>query len=188
MTDQAKRAAGERELGLGEGSLQRTLLGVSLFREAIAGRAAPEALWRDVAERLGLAPDEWRMLAQTFSSAHQLNDDLLRYMRTLRPRYQLALLTNTDAAVREWGIARFHLEREVDRVIISAEEGLHKPQPEFFLLAVERLGVRPEAALFVDDEARYCAAAVTVGMTAVQFRDTAQAIAEIRARLAADAG
>jgi putative hydrolase of the HAD superfamily len=184
LTDVSKRRASEARLGLGEGSLQRALLTSPLFREAIAGRAAPEALWRDVAERLDLPPDDWPTLAQAFSAAHTLNEELVRFIRSLRPRYQTAVLTNTDAAVRTWGIARFHVDREVDLVIISAEEGMHKPQPGFFLLAAERLGVRPEEALFVDDEDRYCAAAESVGMRAVQYRDTEQAIAEITARLA----
>jgi putative hydrolase of the HAD superfamily len=186
LTDHAARAGRERGLGLPEGELQRALLSGPLFRAAIAGRISPETLWREVATRLDRPPDEWRSLAQAFSAAHQLNAELLDFIRTLRTRYQTAILTNTDAAVRQWGIARFHLEREVDQVIISAEEGLHKPQPEFFRLAAARLGIPPEAALLVDDEARYCVAAESVGMVAVRFRETAQAIAEIQARLAAD--
>jgi epoxide hydrolase-like predicted phosphatase len=183
-----ERRALETRLGLGEGSLRRILLTSPLFREAIAGRVSAEALWREIAWRLGVPLDDWRMLARTFSSAHHLNDELMRFIRTLRSRYKTAVLTNTDSAVREWGIERFHVEQEVDLVIISAEEGMHKPQPEFFLLAAERLGIQPEEALFVDDEPRYCAAAEAVGMRAIQFRDTDQAIAEIQARLAEDVG
>jgi len=186
LTDLSERGASETRLGMPEGALQRTLFASPRFREAIAGGVSAELLWRDVAQRLGVAPDEWRTLAQAFSSAHRLNEALVRAIRTLRPRYKVAVLTNTDSAVREWGIARFQVEREVDLVIISAEEGMHKPQPEFFLLAAQRLGIRPEAALFVDDEPRYCAAAESVGMRAVQFHDTDQALAEIRARLAED--
>ncbi len=187
LTDISERSASETRLGLPEGALQRALFASPLFREAVAGGVSAESLWRDVAQRLGVSPDEWRTLAQAFSSAHRLNEALVRSIRTLRPRYQTAVLTNTDSAVREWGIARFDVEQEVDLVIISAEEGMHKPQPEFFLLAAQRLGIRPEEALFVDDEPRYCAAAASVGMRAVQFHDTDQALAEIQARLAEDA-
>lgn len=66
-----------------------------------------------------------------------------------------------------------------DEVVISAEVGLHKPQPEIFLLAAERLGVAPENCVFVDDLRENCAGAEAVGMTAVLHRDSAETIAAV---------
>ncbi len=66
-----------------------------------------------------------------------------------------------------------------DEVVISAEVGLHKPQPEIYLLAAERLGVRPEDCVFVDDLRENCAGAETVGMTAVLHRDSAETISRV---------
>jgi epoxide hydrolase-like predicted phosphatase len=66
-----------------------------------------------------------------------------------------------------------------DEVVISAEVGLHKPQPEIFLLAAKRLGVAPENCVFVDDLRENCAGAEAVGMTAVLHRDSAETIAAV---------
>jgi putative hydrolase of the HAD superfamily len=66
-----------------------------------------------------------------------------------------------------------------DEVVISAEVGLHKPQPEIFRLAAERLGVQPEACVFVDDLRENCDGAEAVGMTAVLHRDSAATIARV---------
>jgi putative hydrolase of the HAD superfamily len=66
-----------------------------------------------------------------------------------------------------------------DQVVISAEVGLHKPQPEIYLLAAERLGVRPEDCVFVDDLRENCAGAEAVGMTAVLHRDSAETISRV---------
>jgi epoxide hydrolase-like predicted phosphatase len=63
-----------------------------------------------------------------------------------------------------------------DEVVISAEVSLHKPQPEIFLLAAERLGVEPAQCVFVDDLRENCAGAEAVGMTAVLHRDAGQTI------------
>ena len=68
-----------------------------------------------------------------------------------------------------------------DATVISGEVGLHKPQPEIYLLACERLAVEPAAAVFVDDLRENCAGAEAVGMTAVLHRDTAETIATARA-------
>ena len=66
-----------------------------------------------------------------------------------------------------------------DEVVISAEVGLHKPQPEIYLLAAERLAVRPEDCVFVDDLRENCAGAEAVGMTAVLHRESAETIARV---------
>ncbi len=63
-----------------------------------------------------------------------------------------------------------------DGVVISGEVGLHKPQPEIYRLACERLGIEPAAAVFVDDLRENCEGAEAVGMTPVLHRDPAQTV------------
>jgi epoxide hydrolase-like predicted phosphatase len=66
-----------------------------------------------------------------------------------------------------------------DQVVISAEVGLHKPQPEIYRLAAERLGVATEDCVIVDDLRENCAGAEAVGMTAVLHRDADRTIARM---------
>jgi putative hydrolase of the HAD superfamily len=66
-----------------------------------------------------------------------------------------------------------------DAVVISAEVGLHKPQPEIFRLAAQRVGAAPQSCVFVDDLRENCEGAEAVGMTAVLHRDPAQTIARL---------
>ena len=55
--------------------------------------------------------------------------------------------------------------------VISAEVKLHKPAPEIYRLAAKRLGVEPEASVFVDDLRENCEGAEAVGMTAILHRE-----------------
>lgn len=66
-----------------------------------------------------------------------------------------------------------------DVAVISGEVGMHKPQPGIYLLACERLGVDPGAAVFVDDLRENCAGAEAVGMTAVLHRETPATVARL---------
>jgi putative hydrolase of the HAD superfamily len=66
-----------------------------------------------------------------------------------------------------------------DVSVISGEVGLHKPQPEIYELACERLGVEPSQAVFVDDLRENCAGAEAVGMTAVLHRKTPETLARL---------
>jgi len=64
-------------------------------------------------------------------------------------------------------------------VVISAEVRLHKPQPEIYRLAAERLDEPPERCVFVDDLRENCAGAEAVGMRAVLHRDVEATIARL---------
>jgi epoxide hydrolase-like predicted phosphatase len=57
-----------------------------------------------------------------------------------------------------------------DAVVISGDVGLHKPQPEIYRLACERLEIEPADVVFVDDLRENCEGAEAVGMTAVLHR------------------
>ena len=109
-------------------------------------------------------------------------------MRDLRGRgLRMALLTNN---VREWEPRWRSLLPEIDEmfdvVVDSAFVGMRKPEPEIYMLTVERLGDgwRPADCVFVDDIDLNCEAARELGMAAVLFVDTEQAREEIERALA----
>jgi epoxide hydrolase-like predicted phosphatase len=88
----------------------------------------------------------------------------------------------TGLITNSWSTA--HYDRKMlaelfDDVVISAEVELHKPQPEIYRLAAERLGVEPAECIFVDDLRENCEGAEAVGMIAIRFRDPQQTIARL---------
>ena len=115
------------------------------------------------------------------------NEAMIAFMASLRDAgYRMALLTNN---VREWEL-RWRSLAPVDEifelVIDSAFVGVRKPEPEIYELTLTALDVPADECLFIDDIEVNCDAAREAGMSAVVFRDTEQAIAEIRALLDGD--
>jgi putative hydrolase of the HAD superfamily len=114
----------------------------------------------------------------------QPNERLIEYMRELRGRgYKMAICTNN---VREWE-ARWRSMLPVDEifdvVVDSAFVGSRKPEPRIYEITLERLGASPDAALFIDDVEVNCEGARQLGLQAIRFRSTDQAIGEIEAAL-----
>jgi putative hydrolase of the HAD superfamily len=113
------------------------------------------------------------------------NEPLIEHMRDLRARgYKLAICTNN---VREWEQlwrAKLPVDEIFHVVVDSAFVGYRKPERRIYEITLERLGVAPGAALFIDDFEINCKAATDLGMTAVWFRSSDQAIEEIEAALA----
>jgi putative hydrolase of the HAD superfamily len=66
-----------------------------------------------------------------------------------------------------------------DGVVISGEVGLHKPQPEIYLLGCERIGLPPAECVFVDDLRENCEGAEAVGMTAILHRGAEGTVPEL---------
>ena len=121
---------------------------------------------------------------QYFENLHP-NEPMISYMRELRARgFRMAICTNN---VREWeGLwrAKLPVEEIFDVVVDSAFVGTRKPEPRIYEITLERLGVAPERALLIDDVEVNCQAAQELGMRAIWFRETEQAIAEVEAALA----
>jgi putative hydrolase of the HAD superfamily len=119
-----------------------------------------------------------------FAELHP-NEELIAYFRSLRSQgLRLALLTNN---VREWEPlwrAKLPVDELFELVVDSAFVGMRKPDPEIYELTLSRLDLPAEACLFLDDLDVNVAAARALGMPAVHYRNTPQAITEITAALA----
>lgn len=63
----------------------------------------------------------------------------------------LACVANWDVSLAEY-LERAGVGRHFDVVVSAAEAGAQKPDPQIFLLALERLGVNPGRALHVGDD------------------------------------
>lgn len=67
-------------------------------------------------------------------------------------------------------------------IIVSGTEKLMKPDPAIYRLAIERFGIDPAGALFIDDVADNVAGAESVGIAGHQFLDAATLERELVAR------
>lgn len=102
-----------------------------------------------------------------------LNQDVHEIIATLKGRYKLAIVSNT---MREHGridslSGIFDL---FDVVLLSHEVGLTKDEEAIFFLVAEKLGVKPEECIFVDDFQKFVDIAASVGMKAILFEDANQ--------------
>jgi len=152
-------------------------------RLAMQGKITPEAHWEAVRAALALSPLEFLVVRNDFWAGDVLDSGLVDTLRALRPRYKTALLSNAWGDLRAVLVSEWKIADVFDELVISAEVGLLKPDPRIYRLALERLGVAPQEAVFVDDFTENVAGARAVGMQAIHFRDAQQARADLEAVL-----
>lgn len=88
-----------------------------------------------------------------YRHAWRVFPDVVPLLRTLRERgYRIGLLTNGSEAQQLEKLARTGLDAAFDAVCISEQIGVQKPDPRAFTLLAERLGVDPQACVFVGDD------------------------------------
>jgi len=88
----------------------------------------------------------------------------------------------TGLVSNSWGTSRYPrgvLAELFDGVVISGEVGIRKPSPEIYALGAERIGVQPQACVFVDDLPFNLSPAAELGMATVHHRIADDTIPEL---------
>jgi len=183
--DHGPRRRLAESMGLTEARLHDAVFESPLARSATLGTVREEALWADVARRFNLDATQMAAFQAGFWGGDVFDTDFMAWIGALRPRVSTGLLSNAWSGARDMFVNRFACYRYVDSVVISAEEGVAKPDPEIYRICLRRMGVTAEETVFVDDFARNIEAANRLGMRGILFSSRAQAMAEIAAALGA---
>ncbi len=92
--------------------------------------------------------------------------------------YKLAALTNNwvndDASS-----SNTEIKSLFDVYVESAVEGVRKPDPRIYQIALERLGVEAQQAIFLDDIGQNLKSAKALGLTTIKVVEPDDAIAEL---------
>lgn len=177
------RSAWERAHGLEDGHLDRALA-KAIGPGWEGGRSEAEIEAR-LCAACGIDPADLPALAEVLAADERVCPQWAEALDSLAGRTPLAIITNSGPRTRATLVARHRLERWFQVIVISAEEGLSKPDPRIYLRTCERLGQAPADCLFVDDRASNVAGAEAVGLHALQFASSATTVPMVLQRLGA---
>jgi len=177
--DPEPRERWEARLGVAPGELHRLVFEGELGKLAAVGQAQPAEIWDSIGELFELSPQEIHEMETDFWISDQIDEELVGYIRDLRPAFRTALLSNAWPGVRELLEERWEISDAFEVLTLSYEVGLAKPDPRIYNLTLQQLGLQPAETIFVDDFIRNVEGARRVGMHAVHFQSPGQARAEL---------
>ena len=119
-------------------------------------------------------------LSQDIFAEERINEELIALIGTLPGDFKKAILSNAFSGAREVFTNKFHLDKVFDLMVISAEEGIAKPDDATYQLTAERLQLNPWELLFIDDMLLNAQAAAKVGMAAIHFKNVSSTNRDIR--------
>ena len=150
------------------------------LRRLERGEADPQEFERRFAKLLGTEPEG--LVEGLFSGLGPADEMLTAVRRAREGGAPTGLVSNS------WVMDHYtdELRELFDAVVISGEVGLHKPEPEIFELAAQRVDRDPSECVFVDDLRENCTGAEALGMTAILHRDPEATIAQLEELLGLD--
>ncbi len=183
-TDRSRREL-ERRLGLSPDTLEQRVFASELSLHAQSGAMEETVFWRELERdldlmRFGLT---WEVFQREFFEDDFLDEELIALIRSLRPALKTGLISNAWSGLREVLHTRVPIAAAFDVIVVSAEEKIMKPDPRIYHAALDRLGVQPQEAIFLDDFSKNVDAASALGLHGIHFTSSEQAQRDIRALL-----
>jgi epoxide hydrolase-like predicted phosphatase len=189
--DWSGRQRWEHELALPPGQAEWLVFQSEAGLHAQQGQITEAALWQRIASELGLDAAKLEAFCQDFWAGDALDEQLVVYIRSLRPAYQTAIISNFNDSLRPSLERTYLIADAFDLIVVSAEENVMKPDERIFRRTLERLGRRPEEAIFIDDSPANVEAARAAGLHALHYRagmDVPAALAALGVRPVGETG
>ncbi len=178
--DRSPREQLAEELDMTYDQLSDVIFAGESSRLASLGLITAEEHWEAVSDDLGLSANDLPRIKDHFWAGDILDFDLVELIRSFRPMYQTALLSNAWDDLRDMLADHWKIADAFDEIVISAEEGVVKPYPQIYQITLERLNLEPGQAVFVDDFIENVQAAQAFGMQTIHFRSIDQVRAELK--------
>lgn len=173
----------EALLDLQEGDIQRRIWNSEKSSLAVTGEVTFDEFMDWLAGELGLTESQLKEWNDDQNSLVRYDHEVADWLRSLRPRYRVAFISNDWSNGREEN-CRLGLDELADVMVISAEEGVSKPDPRIYEVTLSRLGVTASDVLFVDDRPENVEAAIRLGMQGIISRDSKEMMKEVNDVLA----
>ena len=116
-------------------------------------------------------------------SVFTANRPMIDFWRSLAGQWGIWYFSNTGEMHVPWVYGAFPEMTMHRGHALSYEVGVMKPDARFFRTGLDRLGLRPDECLFVDDLEENCAGARACGIESIRYTDAPATQAAVCARL-----
>jgi putative hydrolase of the HAD superfamily len=171
-------------LGMEYDDLSRIVFDSDTGLQASIGAITSEQHWESVMKRLKRSAEEMTAIRDEFFASDIVDRQLLDFLRSLRGKIQTGLISNAWSDLRDY-LTREKMIDAFDHIIISAEEGVAKPDPKIFQIALEKAGVTPSEVVFVDDFYVNIEGCEKIGMKGIHFKDAPSTLEQLKQLLSA---
>ncbi len=143
------------------------------------GEITMDQFYECVLDTLQISRDKKHILEEVFNEKAYIDADLLKQIMEMGREYKIGLLSNYSNNLRPRIEKEWAMGGVFDEIIISCEVGMVKPDPAIFNLMLDRLGVKADESVFIDDRIKNIEGAKKIGLHTIFFTSREQALEEL---------
>ncbi|UCG95720.1 MAG: HAD family phosphatase [archaeon] len=147
------------------------------WKPARIDEISSQEFWEKTSVEIGCDKNFFRKIMVDFQI---VGGDTLQIARSLKGRYKLAILSNH---IRDWFeeiVEKNKLKEIFDVIVTSYDFGAQKPDKSIYKETIEKLGLKPEECVFIDDKEKNIHPAKELGMKVILFKDVGQLKNELK--------
>lgn len=114
-----------------------------------------------------------------FNGSSEIDGEVVEIARALKSKYKIALLSNTSSESLNSKLEKYEIIDIFDEIVASSDTGMAKPDRGIFEYTLEKLGIEPNEAIFIDDNKDFANAASVIGINGIQFTSAAKLLEDL---------
>lgn len=132
-----------------------------------------KTLWQLVANKSRKAVDPEK-LREIYNKSIYIEKAALKLIKDLRKRFKVVLLANDSDDDYITKTKKLKLNMIFDKLYCSSQLGISKPNPKIFNYVLEDLGIKPQEALFIDNQENNIKTAKSLGINPILYKNLSQ--------------
>lgn len=155
-------------VGIPEDKIWQTFFISELERSYTRGEISSEEFFRKASEYFPSQID-FATFAHLWNDIFTENHEMTDLVKKLKKHYPLYLISNTNDLHFEYVRSKFGVLHHFTKCFPSHLVGHRKPDQAMFMHVLDKIRLRPQETVFIDDVADFVEAARRVGIHGIQF-------------------
>jgi len=177
-TDRQSRTKLAKQFNKTYEQMDELVYGTESAKKATLGEISETDHFQFVLDQLGVPDYGIERFQQEFWGGDTLDEELIKFISEQNGKYRFGMLSNAMSNIRNWLNQKHCFLHLFDVTFFSAELGMAKPDPKFYLAILNDFKVNANEVIFIDDFIENIEAAKELGINAIHYKSTDQTLAE----------
>ncbi len=120
-----------------------------------------------------ISNEQNKQLIKLWTNNWKPEPEMIKLVSQLKKRYRLGMISNSDP-VNFFNYLKKGWLRPFEVLVLSHELGILKPEQKIYQIAIQKIGLKPEECLFIDDQEKCIKTAQKIGMKTIWFQSIEQ--------------
>ena len=150
-----------------------------VYNGLLAGKLSVEEFAVNVQNHFRLGFDVLPAWKKTYLEVMSINTELLELVKKLKKNYKVAIISNAPKLHAELNNQRGAYSL-FEPAIISCNVGFVKPDRKIFEIALQKLALKAEECIFIDDREEHLQVPKEMGFKVIHFKGNSQFVEELK--------